>query len=216
MKRLWMPIAFLVLAALGMGAIALNFNINRQDWASTDNAELLAPTYAVMAPAAGRVTGWTSLLPGSPMRKGTEIGTLQTRTGSVSLRTSHRGRFVGDFAYAGDIVAQGQEVALVADLSQAYVLAYVDEGSAGSIKVGQIADMRFASAPKSLVVGHVQRIYPAVASIVWLVPTLNQGHAFSRQSQWVPVRIALPKGDGVARYLGMSASVRIAIGGGGS
>ncbi len=216
MKRLWMPIAFLVLAALGMGAIALNFNINNQDWASSDNAELLAPTYAVMAPAAGRVTRWTSLLPGSRVQAGTELGAMQTQAGSVVLRATHRGRFVGDFAFTGDMVTQGQEVALVADLSQAYVLAYVDEGSAGSIRAGQTADMRFANAPNSLVVGHVQRVYPSVASIVWPVPTLSEGQAFSKQSQWVPVRIALPQGGSLARYMGMSVSVRIAIGGGGS
>ncbi len=216
MKRLWMPIAFLVLAALGMAAIAFNFSINRQDWASTDNAELVAPTYAVMTPQAGRIGRWTSRDPGSRVQAGTELGVLQGVTGSVVLRAPHVGRFVGDYAYAGDLVSQGQEVALIADLGRAYVLAYVDEDSAGGIRVGQTADMRFASDPGSLVVGHVERIYPAVASVVWPVPSLSTGQAFSKSAQWVPVKISMPASSSVGRYLGMSASVRIAIGGGGS
>jgi multidrug resistance efflux pump len=217
MKRpLWMPLTFLALAALGLVAIALTFSVNQKDWASTDNAELTAPTYAVMAPQSGRITSWTSHLPGSRLALGDAIGTVAGAAGGMVLRAPHKGWFVGDYAYQGDIVAQGQQVALVADLSQAYVLAYVDEGRSGSLHVGEIADMRFANAPNTLVVGHVQRILPAVASIVWPVPTLTQGQAFSRQSQWVPVRIALPRSDSVLRYLGMSVSVRIAIGGGGS
>ncbi len=211
-----MPIAFLVLAALGMAAITLNFNINRQDWASSDNAELVAPTYPVMAPAAGRIGQWTTQEPGSRVQADAVLGVLQGASGNVVLRMPHRGRFVGDYAYLGDLVSQGQEVAMIADLGQAYVLAYVDEGSAGGIRVGQTADMRFASDPSHLVVGHVARIDPAVASIVWPVPTPTGGQAFSKSAQWVPVRISLPASSNVARYLGMSASVRIAIGGGGS
>ena len=215
-RRLWMPVGFLALAAAGLGAVALTFSVNQKDWASSDNAELQAPIYAVMAPQSGRITSWTSRLPGSRMAVGDAIGTLTGAGGATVLRAPHAGWLVGDYAYLGDIVAQGQEVALVADLSQAYVLAYVDEDSAGSLRIGQTADMRFANAPGNLVVGRVQRILPAVAAIVWPVPTLSQGQAFAKQSQWVPVRIALPRSDAVQRYLGMSVSVRIAIGGGGS
>jgi len=215
MKRVWMPVAFLVVAALALGAIAFIFSVNQQNWASTDNAELLAPTYQVVAPLSGRVTHWTSRLPGTSIAAGDAIGTIAGAKGSLALRAPHGGRFVGNYAFAGDLVAQGQTVALVADLHAAYVLAYVDESSAGSIRRGQTADLRFASAPQTLVVGRVTRVYPAVASITWPVPTLSTGQAFSKSAQWVPVRIQLPRG-GPARYIGMSASVRIAIGGGGS
>lgn len=216
MKRLWMPIAFLVLAALGMVAIYFTFNTNQQNWASSDNAELVAPTYMVMAPQAGRIVEWSSRLPGSLVQEGTRLGVLQGAAGNSVLQFPHVGRFIGDYAYQGDLVSQGQEVAMVADLTQAYVLAYVDEGNAGSIRIGQTADMRFTSDPTDLVVGHVQRIEPAVASIVWPVPTLAESQAFSQVTQWVPVEISLPQGNSLKRYLGMSASVRIAIGGGGS
>ena len=140
---------------------------------------------------------------------------MTTAGGSLRLVTPHGGRLVGDYGYPGELVAQGQEVALVADLSRAYVLAYVDEGGAGHLRKGQTADLRFASRPDTVVQGKVARIYPAVASIVWPVPAMSQGQAFSKSAQWVPVRIALPNGANVPRYLGMSVSVRIAIGGGG-
>ena len=216
MKRLWLPIAFLVLAALAMVAIMVIFNVNRQAFTSSDNAELVAPTYAVVAPAAGRMTAWTSHMPGSPLVAGERLGTLATQQGEVVLRVPHAGRLVGDYAYWGASVAQGQEVALIADLRRAYVLAYVTETSAGKIKPGQAADLRFADEPGTLVVGTVWHVYPAVASVVWPVPSLTLSRAFSQQAQWVPVSISLPRSYSLRRYLGMSASVRIAIGGGGS
>ncbi len=211
-----MPVAFLVLAALAMVAITVDFNVNHQDWASSDNAELMAPTYAVMAPASGRVTAWTSRMPGSRLGTGERLGTLATQQGTIVLTVPHSGRLVGDYAYSGDIVAQGQEVALIADLRRAYVLAYVTETSAGKIRAGQTADLHFADEPGTLVVGTVRHVYPAVASVVWPVPSLALSQAYSKQAQWVPVSISLPSGYSLRRYLGMSASVRIAIGGGGS
>ncbi len=216
MRRAVAPLVFLVLGILGGVALALGYANDQRNWATTQNAELWAPTYEVAPKAAGLVTAWQGTTPGATVASGARIGTVAGSGGSEALRAPHAGRLVGDFGYQGDLVQSGQELAVVADMGRPYVLAYIDEADAGKLKVGEQADVTFASAPGNSVQGKVARIYPAVAEIIWPLPQLQSNASFSKQAQWVPVRIDFPQDSAVPRYLGMSATVRIAIGGSGS
>ncbi|EQD37988.1 secretion protein HlyD family protein, partial [mine drainage metagenome] len=111
---------------------------------------------------------------------------------------------MGDFGYKGELVAAGQTLATVADLSRSYVLAYVNETRASSLAVGQTADLYLASNPGHALRGTVQRIYPAVAAATWPLPAIQTG-AFSQQTQWVPIRVRI-HGSGEF-YLGGAVTV---------
>lgn len=211
MRRWLFAVLYLGIGLAGLVAIVLWFQYARRTWITSQNAEVWAPTYALTAPVAGRVTAWTSQLPGSRMRAGQVLGTLQTVAGPVQLRAPHAGRLVGDFGYRGQLVQPGQEIALVADMGQGYVLAYVDESEASSLRVGQTADIYPASEPGTKRRGTVEKIYPAVASVTWPLPSIQTG-AYSQQAQWVPVRLRI-QGRG-ALYLGGTVTVGIWIGGG--
>ncbi|MDA8345303.1 MAG: efflux RND transporter periplasmic adaptor subunit [Thermaerobacter sp.] len=216
MRSPWAPIAFLVLGLLGGVAIALGYSADQRQWATSLNAEVWAPTYQVSPQADGLVTSWQPARAGGSIASGAHLGVLQGQGRSEILRAPHSGKLVGDFGYQGDLVQSGQELALVADLHSPYVLAYIDESYAGKLATGQQADVTFASDPGRTVLGKVARIYPAVAQIIWPLPQVSSGTNFSKSAQWVPVRIDFPQGASVPGYLGMTATVRIAIGGGGS
>ena len=216
MKRPWPPLVFLILGVLGGVAIALGYSSDQSRWATAVTAEVWAPTYQAAPRASGLVTSWRATLPGRPVSAGAAFGELAGASGRERLLAPHAGTLVGSFGYQGDLVQTGQELALVADLSRPYVLAYVDESDAGKLARGQTADVTFASAPGKVIKGKVARIYPAVAEMIWPLPALSSGQNFSKSAQWVPVRIDFPQSAAVPRFLGMTASVRIAISGGGS
>jgi len=216
MKRIWLPVCFLGLAGLATICVAIGFAVGRANWASTDNAQVWAPIYQVVPGAAGRIVRWTPPQAGGVIARGAVLGEVEAATGVQVLRAPHQGRLVGDFGYVGALVQSGQEVAMLADLQHPYVLAYIDETSATHLREGETADVRFADDPGRLVSGTLAKIYPAVAQVVWPLPATSTGASYSKQAQWVPVRITFPSGTAVPGYIGMSASVRISIGGGGS
>ncbi len=216
MRSPWPPLVFLLLGIAGGVAIFLSYTSDAAHWATSQNAEVWAPTYQVAPPSAGLVTSWDTRSPGSYVATGARLGAVQGQTGETALRAPHSGTLVSAFGYRGALVQSGQELALLAELGRPYVIAYVGESDAGKLAPGQQVDVTFASNPGKTVQGSVARVYPAVAEITWPLPAIATSSSFSKQVQWVPVRIDFPQGAAVPRYLGMSATVRIAIGGGGS
>lgn len=211
MSRRVFALLYLGLGLVGLVAMTLWFTSAHRSWITTDNAEVWAPTYTVDAPAVGRIVQWTPAPPGSTVRAGQLLGRIATAAGTVSVRAPHAGRLVGDYGFQGDLVAPGQQIALVADLRQRYVLAYIDEGRAAALRLGEPVQLESTTDPSANLRGQVVRIYPAVASITWPLPPIQSG-MFSKQAQWVPVRIRVA-GRGTL-YLGSSVTVGISIGGG--
>lgn len=211
MSRRLFAVLYLGLGLVGLVGLGLWFAQAHRTGIATDNAEVWAPTYQVQAPSAGRLAAWTSLLPGSRVKAGEILGRLETSGGLRTLRVPHAGRLLGDYGYVGRLVSAAQQLALIGDTGSSYVLAYVDESQAGSLAVGERADLRLATDPSATLHGSVVRIFPAVLSVTWPLPSLQGGGA-GRAAQWVPVRIRFA-GRG-ASYLGSSVSVWIRIGGG--
>lgn len=108
---------------------------------------------------------------------------------------------------AGERVAPGESLAAVVGLSQLDVLAELPEAEIGRIAVGQSVDLLFDALPGRRFSGTVQEIGAGTLALGAGVPSLGQ---FSKQVQWIPVRIGF-QATGLGLRAGESAWVRIHI-----
>ncbi len=130
--------------------------------------------------------------------------------GTVNASSPIRGTLLNVSAQPGQFVQAGQALAQVADLSKAYVVAYVDENHINDVHPQQGVDVHVDAYPDIQFHGTVRQIVPAAASIFSLLPTNNYASGnFTKVSQRVPVIVSLDGTQGKALLPNTSANVTI-------
>ncbi|MFZ5597889.1 MAG: DUF169 domain-containing protein [Bacillota bacterium] len=127
------------------------------------------------------------------------------------LRSPVSGTVIKRYKNPGEVGVPGQPVAVVADLSNLYITANIEEVHLYKIKPGQKADVTIDSYPGVKLEGSVISIGDATVSTFSLLPPLNTGENFVKVVQRVPVRIGINNYEGVRLLPGMNAIVRIYI-----
>ncbi|MBA4493954.1 HlyD family secretion protein [Paenactinomyces guangxiensis] len=110
----------------------------------------------------------------------------------------------------GEVVVQGQPIAMVADLSKAYVLAYIDENQIADVGVGKEVDVELDAYPDQVFSGKVSEIGKTAGDIL-SAGSLSQesGGNSTKETERVPVKIAVSDFAGKNIILGMNAIVKI-------
>ena len=109
----------------------------------------------------------------------------------------------------GEVVAAGQPLLYIADLSNIWVKANVEENDLYRIKVGQQVDFTVDAYPGKVFVGKLESILPATQSSFSLIPTENAAGSFTKVTQRIPVKISVPSNSGLVFRPGMSVTVKI-------
>ncbi|TAK23331.1 MAG: HlyD family efflux transporter periplasmic adaptor subunit [Chloroflexota bacterium] len=181
----------------------------------SDNAVITGDIYQASAPAAGQINDLL-LDVGDPVERGQGLASLLTGvTTSVSpfgaramtnVRSPAPGTVVHLNVVRGQTVSAGQSVATVADLSNLWILAQVEETSFKDVRPGMRAEIKVPA---------LDRYFNG--EVVGVIPELGAGGAATRApagpnaarvTAVVPVRLRIDYGDALI-YPGMTASVRI-------
>lgn len=117
------------------------------------------------------------------------------------------------FVDAGEYVTPGQRLLLVHDPARVRIEANVKETEIRSFRAGTPVRVRVDAYPGRRFEGVVERVGAAATSEFALLPSPNPSGNFTKITQRLPVRIALPQGaaDGLLRP-GMMVSVEAAAG----
>jgi HlyD family secretion protein len=110
-------------------------------------------------------------------------------------------------AEPGRVVAAGQTLLTMVDLSKLYLRGFVPEGSIGKVKVGQQAEVYLDSNSKEAIPAEVIRIDPHV-----MFTPENTYFKDDRVKQVMGVKLGLKGAVGLAKP-GMPADGRIQVGG---
>lgn len=108
----------------------------------------------------------------------------------------------------GEVVAFGQQVFSISNLSDVWVGANIEETQIGRIKIGQLVEFTIDAYADHYFHGHVSEVGPAAGSQFALLPTENSSANFTKVTQRLPIKIKVDDSDVVLKP-GMSAIITI-------
>ncbi len=143
-------------------------------------------------------------------RLSTEFERQQLDLSDRTIKAPSAGTVDRTFIEPGEYVARGQRLLLMHDSSVIWVEANVKETDIRNVKLGAKAKISVDAYPDLDVVGEVVRIGNAATNQFALLPSPNPSGSFTKITQRLPVKIAVPQTEGLLRP-GMMVEVEIAI-----
>ncbi|MFC7440221.1 HlyD family secretion protein [Laceyella putida] len=222
MKRVLIGVITLVfiLAAVGGGAYYIQ---QHSQYVITDNAQVKADVIPIVPMAVGKLTEW-SVHTGDRVEQGAPLGVEEVASGNPSptngakaqtpnvvttpITSPIAGTVLMTHAVPGQVVAAGQPIAVLADLSKTYVLAYVDEAEMGDIHKGQQVDVQLASDMDRVITGRIAEVGLTAGTV--LSGTSKQAATGNdKEVQRVPVKITVGEDETNKLIPGMNAMIKI-------
>ncbi len=111
----------------------------------------------------------------------------------------------------GQYVKPGTELLSLVPLPRVYVTANFKETQLTRMRPGQLAEVSVDAYPDYTLAGRIESFAPASGAEFSLLPPDNATGNFTKIVQRVPVRIALPRNDPLARLLRPGLSVTVSI-----
>jgi multidrug resistance efflux pump len=213
-RKSWRPLIFGV-AGLLVLALAARFGytyyINSTLYVTTDDALIDSNMVSVAPLASGTLVIWR-IKPGERVRAGQVVGQVRPATGSVysSITAPIDGTILRVDAKEGQVVAQAQALAYVANLDTMRVTAYIDESMIHKVRAGQPVEVTVDATGSNVYQGTVSEVLPATASSFALIPSSDRSTGnFTKVTQRIEVHIDIGATAGMALYPGENAYVRI-------
>ena len=135
-----------------------------------------------------------------------QLRRFQENVNDLSIKAPIAGTILTRSAEPGRVVAAGQTILTMVDLSKLYLRGFVPEGSIGKVKVGQQAEVYLDSNPKEAIPAEVIRIDPQV-----MFTPENTYFKDDRVKQVMGVKLGLKGAYGLAKP-GMPADGKIQVG----
>lgn len=180
-------------------------------YVSTDDAMVDSNLVPVAPLAAGTLSIW-QVRPGDVVRAGQVLGEVRPAAGSayVNITAPIDGTVLRVDGKEGQVVAQAQALAYVANLDTLYITAYVDEGQIHKVHPGQPVEVTVDAGGGVVYQGTVREVLGAAASSFALIPSSDRSNGnFTKVTQRVEVHINIGSTAGAALYPGTNAYVRI-------
>jgi multidrug resistance efflux pump len=226
MKRTSIIIFIVVLALVVGGGIGYFFNFQSNNYISTQDARVAADMLPITPPITGSVTSWT-VKTGDLVTQGQVIGRQDTSIVTASnpalssspatldamsqIKAPIDGKIIQSSAIKGQMASPATNLAVVANMSNAYISANIKETNIQNIAAGQKVDITIDAYPNTIFLGAVSSIGQATSSTFSLLPAQNASGSYTKVTQVIPVRITINDIKGVNLMPGMNASVKIYV-----
>jgi HlyD family secretion protein len=135
-----------------------------------------------------------------------QLQRFQANVSDLEIRAPIAGTILTRSAEPGRVVAAGQTILTMVDLTKLYLRGFIPEGNAGKVKVGQQAQVYLDSNPKEAIPAEVIRMDPQV-----MFTPENTYFKDDRVKQVMGVKLGLKGAYGLAKP-GMPADGEIEIG----
>jgi multidrug resistance efflux pump len=207
---LWVVAAMVTAQVLGFGGTYLLF---ARHYVSTDNAQVDGQRVDINAPVDGTLVDWT-LTQGSTIRDDQVLGRVrQVGSGGQPqkvIRSTGAGTIADHRAVEGQYVTAGQTLATGFDMARLYVTARVEDTEIADVRPGAPVDISIDAFPDTPVTGVVRRVQDSAAGEFTIFPASDEDPENPQKiDQYIPVRIELTSGQGLALVPGMNVTVHI-------
>ena len=207
-RRLLILIAAVVVVAL---AVTIGyFTYQGNNFVTTDNALVESDMITVPSMITGTIAG-IDVNEGDYVHKGDVIAHLDptslttTQIDDSYVRSTVDGTVLKTVGTTGQQIAAGTTVAYLAQESDLYVIANIDEKSINKVKVGQDVDVTIDQFGGQPFYGKVTAIDPATQGAFSVVSSSATG-TFTRTTQYVPVEIRF-----IEQYPGLIVGANAAV-----
>lgn len=224
-----MILVILVLLVMGVGTGGY-FYYESTNYFKTNNASVSANMVNVMPLVSGTMASW-EVKEGDDVKQGQILGkqdlysmvnsskvdqtALENSAESVlskaEIKAPIDGKIVKSNVIKGVTVAPGNTVAVVADTSDLFIKANVEETDIFKIKLGQKVKVKIDAYPGEKFIGYVESIGAATQNAFSQSASLNTSGTYSKVTQLIPVRITLLNDENLPMVIGMNATVKISI-----
>jgi multidrug resistance efflux pump len=231
MKKFKLIMLIIVVLIVAGGAFAI-FYFNYQDthFISTENASVSADMISVYPLVTGKLTEW-SVKEGDMVKADQILGRQDTGTmvqssainssalsssadavaSKADIKSPIDGMVVQNSVIAGQMVAPQSSVATVADMSDIYITANIEETNIFKIKEGQVVDISIDAYPGRSFTGYVSQISSVTNSVFNPFSNITTSGTFSKTTQLIPVKITITGTEDLTLKPGFNATVKIHI-----
>ncbi|MDI3480508.1 MAG: hypothetical protein PWQ97_163 [Tepidanaerobacteraceae bacterium] len=231
MKKVKTATIILAIVVLTGGIIGLSYYFYEEShFFTTENAQVSADMVTVTPEVTGKISEWnvkvgdnvkagqilgkldiSSLITNTAINSQALSSTADAIISKADIKSPIDGKVIQSDVMRGEVVSPGMELATIADISNMYIKANVEETSIFKIKQGQKVDIGIDAYPGRHFTGFVDNIGEATESVFSVFPTLNTSGEFSKVTQLIPVRINIVNESNLKLMPGMNATVRIHI-----
>lgn len=216
---------------IGTGLITGGYFIYESiNYFKTNNASVSADTIKIMPLVSGTVENW-NVQEGADVKQGEVLGkqdvssqisnsdvnqsalesSADTILSKAEIKAPIAGRIVQSNVVKGSMAAAGSTVAVLADTSNLYIKANIEETDITKIKVGQKVLIKIDAYPHKTFTGYVETISAATQSVITGSTSINTSGTYSKVTQLIPVKITLINDENLPMMLGMNATVKISV-----
>lgn len=231
MKKMKIVLSLIaVLVLIGGGCVLYYYIYQDVHYFSTENAQVTANMVTVIPEVTGKVTTW-NIKEGDEVKAGQvlghqDIGSLVTSSAinsqalnstadalasKADIKSPIDGKVIQSDVVKGQVVSPSIGVATIADTSNIFIKANIEETTIYKIKPGQKVDISIDACPGKTFTGYVESVGQATESVFSSFPTLNTSGDFSKVTQLIPVKISIVNDTSVSLLPGMNATVKIHI-----
>lgn len=224
-------VIIVVAGLLAVGAITgVYFLYESMNYFKTNNASVSADTVKVMPLVSGTIESW-NVQEGDDVRQGEVLGkqdvaslvssskvdqaALENSADSIlskaEIKAPIDGKIVQSNVIKGSTAAAGATVAVLADTTNLYIKANIEETDIFKIQIGQKVKVKIDAYPGKRFSGYVETISAATQTALNGSTSLNTSGTYSKVTQLIPVRIMLINDENLPLMIGMNATVKISI-----
>lgn len=222
-------IVIAVLLAIGIVSGGYFF-YESMNYFKTNNASVSAHTVNVMPLVSGTVANW-NVEEGDDVKQGQVLGkqdvssmvnsskidqnALENSADSIlskaEIKAPIDGKIVQSNVIKGSTAAAGATVAVLADTSDLFIKANIEETEIFKIKPGQKVKIKIDAYPGKRFTGYVESIGAATQNAFSQFASMNTSGTYSKVTQLIPVKITLINDENLPMMIGMNATVKISI-----
>lgn len=221
MNRNLISIVVSLFVLIAVGGTGYYF-FQQSRYIQTDNATIQADLIPITVSQTGKVVNWSGK-EGQKVKSGDKLGEELVRMGSTSNSAGDAkmteikmpweaptdGTIVKTNVFNHQVVSQGQTIAYIADLSMAYVVAYIDETDIKDLSVGQEVDVNLDIEKDQTYKGIITQIGNVAGNVLASSGTVGTKKTSSPEKQRVSVKITLKELATENQVLGTNAEVKI-------
>lgn len=196
-----------VIIMLGVAGCFAYYFVSSQ-YFSTDNAKVSGGIYSVTPPMPGKLVKFTANV-GDSVKENEIIGRVE---GGTYIKSPVNGEVIQSDVTLNQMVGQNSVVAVIADTSDLYIQANIEETDVNKIKVGQSVIVTLDAYPGKNFKAHVSEVDN-------LTQTALSGNALSfttsgtytKVTQLIPIEIKVDDEVELKNIIGTNAYVKIKI-----
>jgi len=205
-NRKLIGIAVSIFVVAGVIALIIFFWMDAT-YFSTQNAKVTATMFNIVPTGTGKLTRW-SVKEGDLVTENEIIGRIEN---SSYIRSPVNGKVVQSNGTVNQMVSPATLVGVIADTSDMYILANIDETSIMKVRVGQKVSVNMDAFPLRTFEGYVSDIELLTQDALGGSLSFSTSGTFVKITKLIPVKIRLKEDVDLAKILGTNATITVRL-----